>query len=269
MTTRVTAGRAGLVREIRATAPLTVRGPVTARGPWLTTAAQASSARLHGVLVESHQQGRPRGAALLSSRRRGPVTTVRLLGDGDLPDPAGAPPRRLPVVDHGAAEELADGVVGLLESLPGRWSLRLTGLPLGDPALSALARRLGTGAHFRTERARTLVDRLDDLGAVHRSQDPVDLERWLPAFLDRRPPGVGLGPVRAAARVHAGLGGLEHAVVVRGGRAVAGLLTLVGDGPRRPWWGWTETGGLDSGPGQPSVSLTAASWSVSRGRGRG
>ncbi|MCW2582790.1 MAG: hypothetical protein JWQ53_1580 [Klenkia sp.] len=266
MTTRVTAGRAGLVREIRTAAPLlsAVRGPVTARGPWLTIAAQASSARLHAVLVESHQPGRPRGAALLSSRRHGPITTMRLLGDGDLPVPPGSPPHRLPVADADAADELARGVVDLLDAQRGRWALRLTGLPLGDPVLAALADRLGTGASFGTDRTRVLVDDLDTVGDVRRSRDPGDLERWLPALLARRPAGTPLAHLQAAARVHCALGVLEHAVVVRRGQVVGGLVTLDEGGVRRPWWGSSDVGGLSSAPGQPAVSFSAASWSVSR-----
>jgi hypothetical protein len=272
--TRVAEGRAQVVREIRAAAPL-ISGsaaPTTARGPWLAAALHAAPApvprvRHRAVVVEHHRQGRPAGVALLSSgtrlRRGRPTTVLRLLGDGGAPVPPGPAPRRLPVVDDAAAGRLADGVVDLLGTTRGPWELVLTGLPMGDPVLRALAGRLGVGAVFRTRRVLALGAHLDELGPVRRSSDPADLERWLPAFLDHRPTGSRRADLRAVARVHAAAGLLEHAVVLAGGRPVAGLLTLLEGDQRRPWWGFGGTGPVLL-PGPPHVSLTASSAAVSR-----
>ena len=46
---------------------------------------------------------------LLASRLRGPVTVVRLLGDGLAPEPPGLPPRRLYARDDETAGLLAEG----------------------------------------------------------------------------------------------------------------------------------------------------------------
>lgn len=262
-----------MVREIRAAAPLMsqLSAPATARGPWLTAAVNATRVglvrpQLRAVVVEAHHQGRPSGAALLSLRRRGATTEVRLLGDGTAPPPPGGPPRRLLAADPDTAGQLAAAVVAEVATIRGPWRLALTGLPLGDPTAAALAARLGTGASFATVRSRALHDELDDVGDVQRSCDAAALEQWLPDFLDHRPAG-GFRPVlRALVRTHAAIGLLEHAVVRDGDRVVAGLLTLLGPDGRRPWWGWTEVGGLDEAPGRPLVSLTASSAGLSRRR---
>ncbi|SCX51860.1 hypothetical protein SAMN03159343_2646 [Klenkia marina] len=264
-------GRAPVVREIRAAAPLLagLTAPTTARGPWLTAALGAAPAprvRHRAVVVEHHRQGRPAGLALVTSRRelrRGlPTTVVRLLGEGGPPGPPGPAPRRLPAASPEVAELLADGLVDLLAAVRGPWELSLTGLPMGDPVLRALSARLGTGSRFRTVRARGLVDHLDDLGEVTRSTDPVALERWLPVFLDHRPAGARLVDLRALARVHAATGVLEHAVVRSAGRPVGGLLTLLEGPVRLPWWGFGDVV-AGTAPGPPHVSLGAASWTVS------
>jgi len=257
-----------VVREIRAVAPLLAGPgtPTTARGPWLAAALHAAPApvprvRHRAVVVEAHRQGRPAGAALLSSRtvlragRR--VTVVGLLGDGGPPGPPGTAPRRLPAADPAAAVLLADGVAELLGRTRGPWELSLTGLPLGDPVLAALGARLGTGAVFRTTRSCVLVDALDEAGSVQRSTDPAGLERWLPAFLAHRPAGTRRADVRALVRVHAAAGVLEHAVVPGHHGATAGVLTLLDGGVRRPWFGFGP--GLRDAPGQPWVSLVADS----------
>ncbi|GHE10602.1 hypothetical protein GCM10011381_20380 [Klenkia taihuensis] len=257
-----------MVREIRAVAPLLAGPgtPTTARGPWLAAALHAAPApvprvRHRAVVVEAHRQGRPAGAALLSSRtvlrggRR--VTLVRLLGDGGPPGPPGAAPRRMPAADPAVAAQLADGVADLLARTRGPWELSLTGLPMGDPVLAALGARLGTGASFRTARSRALVDALDEVGPVQRSTDPAGLERWLPVLLAHRPAGSRRADVRALARVHAAAGVLEHAVVLGDDGARAGLLTLLDSGVRRPWFGFGP--GLRDAPGQPWVSLVADS----------
>ena len=127
------------------------------------------------------------------------------------------------------AELLAAGLVELLGSLRGPSTLRLTGLPLGDPTVRALAARLPT-AVVANERSRRLVDGLDGVGDVQRSRDPAVLERWLPALLSAAPPR-SRRFLRAAARLHAAIGQLELAVIADGETLRAGLLTLV-DGVR-------------------------------------
>ena len=283
MLTRVAVGRARVVREVRATAPLMseLAAPVTARGPWLTAVLNVQSAPLlaparpRAVVVE--QQGLPAGtrrelasgggqrgpstagAALLSFRRRGPCTAVTLLGDAVGPVPGGSPPRRLYARDDDAAARLADGVVVQLARLRGPWALRLAGLPLGDPTVRRLAAVLAT-AEVANGRSRRLVDDLDSVGDVRRSRDPRELEHWLPTLLARLPAGERRF-ARAAARLHAAIGRLELAVVRGAAGPSAALLTLL-DGPdaagRLPWWGFSEIGGLDRVLGTPVVTLTAS-----------
>jgi hypothetical protein len=257
--TRIAVGRERVVREVRAAGPLTARtaAPLTARGPWLTAvlnhgAARRSRARPVAVVVEAHAQGRPEAVAFLDVRRSGPVTRVSLLGGSVAPVPGGRPPHRLPAGDDDAAGLLAEGVLGLLGSRRGPWSLRLAGLPLGDPTVRALAGRLPT-ALLATERSTRLVDGLDDVGDVQRSRDPAVLERWLPGLLAAADRSSEF--LRAAARLHASIGRLEVAVVAEGGSLRAGLLTLVDGEDRWPWWGHSSIGGLSTGMGSPLVSL--------------
>lgn len=236
-----------------------LRAPVTARGPWLTTvlnegAARSPRARPVAVVVEAHAQGRPEAVAFLELRRRGVHTAVSLLGSTVAPLPGGRPPARLPAADASAAELLADGLVELLGTLRGPASVRLAGLPLGDPTVGSLAARLPT-ALVANERSTRLVDGLDAVGDVRRSRDPAVLDRWLPALLaaaDRRSRRF----LRAAARLHAAIGELEVAVVAEGESLRAGLLTLVDGGDRWPWWGTTAIGGLATEMGAPLVSLS-------------
>ncbi len=216
------------------------------------------------MTVQADAQGRPTGAAWLSLRRRGPVTEVRLLGDGIAAVPPGSAPHRLLAADAAVAAELATGIQQLLWGIRGPWRLALAGLPLGDPVLAALGSALGTGASFATARSRRLVDSLDEMGPVRRSQDAGELERWLPVLLDRRPTGTRREVLRSLARVHAAAGVLEHAVLLDRGQVRAGLLTLVDGAARRPWWGFSEVGGLEQGPGQPLVSLGASSGVLTR-----
>ena len=260
MFTRVAVGRARVVREVRAAGPLMarLRAPVTARGPWLTAvlndgAARWPRARPVAVVVETHAQGRPEAVAFLELRRRGVLTSVRLLGSAITPLPGGLPTARLPAGDPAVAELLAAGLVELLGSLRGRSTLRLTGLPLGDPTVRALAARLPT-AVVATERSWRLVDGLDDVGDVQRSRDPEVLERWLPALLSAAPPR-SRRFLRAAARLHVAIGQLELAVISDGETLRAGLLTLVDGSDRWLWWGTTSIGGLPTEMGAPLVSL--------------
>lgn len=261
MFTRVAVGRARVVREVRAAAPLMtrLRTPVTARGPWLTAvlnegAARRPRARPIAVVVEAHAQGRPEAVAFLELRRRGLLTTVSVLGGGLAPLPGGRPTGRLPAGDPSAAELLAVGMIGLLGTLPGRVTMRLTGLPLGDPTVRALAARLPS-AVTGNERSARLVDRLEAVGDARRSCDPAVLERWLPALLAAAPPR-SRRFLRAAARLHAAIGELEVAVVADRGSLRAGLLTLVDGDERWPWWGTTSIGGLATEMGAPLVSLS-------------
>jgi hypothetical protein len=266
--TRVADDRARVVREIRAAAPLMsdLVAPVTARGPWLTAALNAQSvgplSRVHprAVVVEQHLQGRPDGAALLSFRRRGVSTAVSLLGADVGPMPEGQPQCRLYARDDDAAGRLAVGVLDLLDGLRGPWTLRLAGLPLGDPTLRHLAAAM-PGSTLSTTRSRRLVDELDAVAEVRRSCDPAELERWLPAVLARVPEGQRAF-LRAAARLHAAIGQLEVAVVPAADEPAAVLLTLLdrraGGVGRWPWWGSSDVGGLRRELGSPWVALTAA-----------
>ncbi|MCW2508092.1 MAG: uncharacterized protein JWP68_1240 [Modestobacter sp.] len=268
MLTRVADDRARVVREIRAAALLMsdLVAPVTARGPWLTAALNAQSvgplSRVHprAVVVEQHLPGRPDGAALLSFRRRGVSTAVSLLGADVGPLPEGQPQSRLYARDDDVAGCLAAGVVDLLDGLRGPWTLRLAGLPLGDPTLRHLAAAM-PGSALSTTRSRRLVDELDSVAEVRRSCDPAELERWLPAVLARVPEGQRAF-LRAAARLHAAIGQLEVAVVPAAEEPAAVLLTLldrrVGGVSRWPWWGSSDVGGLRRELGSPWAAFTAS-----------
>jgi hypothetical protein len=262
---RIAVGRERVVREVLSAAPLmaALRAPVTARAPWLTAvlnqgAARRPLARPVAVVVGSRPGGRPEGCAFLTLRRRGATTTVTLLGDGTVPVPGGAPPFRLPARDDAAAARLADGIQELLRSLRGPWSLQLSGLPLGDPTVRALAGGLRS-ALLATSRSSRLVDELETVGPVERSRHPATLERRLPALLDREPDRRARAFLRSAARLHAAIGQLEVAVVADGDVLRAGSLTLVDGADRRVWWGTSDLGGLRAEIGAPLVRLTAPS----------
>ena len=266
LSTRVAVGHARVVREVRAAGPLmaALRAPVTARAPWLTTVlnqlAAGRPARPFGlrpvaVVVEPHLEGRPEAVAFLVLRRSGVVTDVSLLGDGTAPVPGGRPSARLLARDETSAGLLAAGIVDLLAGLRGPWTLRLAGLPMGDPTSGHLADLQPTSL-LANVRSLRLVDELDSVGDVHRSRDPRALECWLSALLAGAPDARTRHFLRAAARLHAAIDELEVAVVADGDRLRAGLLTLV-DGPDRwPWWGVSETGGLREEMGAPLVGLT-------------
>jgi hypothetical protein len=262
--TRIALGRARVMREVRAAAPLMadLAAPIPARGPWLTAvlndqaAHRSPGVRPVAVVVEAHPQGRPDAVAFLTLRHRGWVTEVTLLGQGVGPVPPGRAPARLLARNPIVAELLAEGVCGLLGSLRGPWRLRLTGLPLGDPAARALIARQPDGL-IGNERSSRLVDDLDGVGSVVRSRDARELERWLPQLLSREPDPRACGFLRAAARLHAAIAQVEVAVVADGNGLRAGLLTLVDGDDRWPWWGWTGIGGLGSEMGAPLVGLTA------------
>jgi hypothetical protein len=267
--TRVAVGRARVVREIRAAAPLmaAVRAPIPARGPWLTAALNSRAwtgapvpvgRRPVAVVVQPDLQERPVAAAFLTLHRRGPATTVRMLGQEALPRPDGRPPARLLARDDGAADLLAGGILQLLGSVRGPWRLCLAGLPLGDPTLRALAAEL-PGSVLANTRSRRLVDDLDAIDGPRpgRSGDPRVLERWLPALLDREPSRDARRFLRVSARLHAAIGQIEVAIVADGDRPRAALLTLVEGGDRWPWYGWSDVGGLYQEMGAPLVGFTA------------
>ncbi|MCW2634196.1 MAG: uncharacterized protein JWQ99_563 [Blastococcus sp.] len=261
---------------MRAAEPLmaALRAPVTARAPWLTAVlnqgtATGTRSRPVAVVVEPHRQDPPEAVAFLSLRRRGVRTAVTLLGDGTVPLPPGTPPFRLPARDDAAAFRLAAGILELLGSLRGPWTLRLSGLPLGDPTVAALAAELPT-AVVRNARSYRLVDQLDGAGTVVRSRDPEVLERRLPGLLARETDRRARSFLRAAARLHAAIGQVEVAVVTDGNDVRAGLLTLVDGEDRRPWWGSSDVGGLPTVLGSPLVELTvpARGWPPAPRRGR-
>ena len=284
MVIRVAVGRADVAREIRAAAPLIsdLASPVTARGPWLTAVLNSLSASPLArdrprALVTEQPQGRLDGLALLSFRRRGPATAVSLLGDAARPVPGGGPSSRLYARDDDAASRLAEAVSDQLHQLRGPWTLRLAGLPMGDPTLGRLAAALPT-ASIANSRSRRLVDELDAVPGTVRTTDPAEVERRLPALLSRLPTA-DRPFARASARLHAAIGALEVAVVpaaagIGAGGIAAGLVTLLDTGgsgtpgspARWPWWGWSEVGGLRSELGSPVVALTASAglWRTGR-----
>src|SRR5215218_2249664 len=139
-----------------------LRAPVPARGPWLTAVLNDGAARFPGgrplaVVVEPHAQGRPEAVAFLELRRRGLLTVVTPLGADRAP--SGRPAVRLLARNPDAAGLLADGIVGFLRTLRRPWTMRLGGLPMGDPVVRELAARLPT-AVVATERSRQLLDDL-------------------------------------------------------------------------------------------------------------
>ena len=252
-----------MVREVRAAAPLMadLAAPPSARGPWLTAALNASPAgplaRVRPCAVVVERSGPATDAlALLALRRRGPATDVTLLGAAPGPLPEGRPPARLLARDPEVAGHLASGLVDLLDGLRGPWTMRLAGLPLGDPTLAHLAAAL-PDAQLATSRSRRLVDELDTVAGVHRTVDPPEVERALPAVLARVPAPQRVA-VRATVRLHAAIGQLELAVVPGASpdQPAALLLTLLDPGPagvdRWPWWGSSDVGGLRQELGSPS-----------------
>ena len=255
--TRLAVGRARVVRELRASAPLlaAVRAPVPARAPWLTAVVNSLAAGPTGglpvaVVVEDPPHEVPVASALLHVRR-GPRTTVRLLGSAAPVLPGGRPAGRLPVRDPAGAERLAEAIVALLAARRGRWRLDLDGLPLGDPTAAALATRLPT-AVLGNERSTRLVD---DFDPALRSRDARDVELALPTLLagEARPRARAF--LRAVTRLHAAIGEVEVAQAQDG----AVLLTLV-DGADRWPSRRVPAEAARTEMGAPLVRLTADGW---------
>jgi hypothetical protein len=251
--TRVVHGRARVLREVRAAAPLmaALRAPLPAQGLWLTAvlnADAASGGRVEPVAVVVETGGRTEAVAFLALRRRGLRTVVTLLGDRPGPVPPGRPARRL-LARAAAADLLGAGIEELLLSPRLPATVHLAGLPLGDPTVRALVPRLPT-AVVGTARTLRLVDDLDDVGAPVRSRDPRSLEAALPGLLAREPDPHARRFLRSAGRLHAAIGALEVAVLPG-----AALLTLVDGADRWPWWGFSDVGGLRTERGSPAVSL--------------
>jgi CelD/BcsL family acetyltransferase involved in cellulose biosynthesis len=132
MTARTQQGAAALdaVRDTYdAIAPL----PVTARWAWLrATATHFPDWRPLVVTVPGDGE-QPRAAALLATRRTGPLTVVTLLGQ------ARSDYAALPAADNAAAAALALAVAGAVQRLPKPWRLRFAQLPAGDPVLRDVA----------------------------------------------------------------------------------------------------------------------------------
>jgi hypothetical protein len=263
MSTRIVLGREHVVREVRAAAPLmtALAAPVTAQAPWLTAVLNQQrpgplGPRPAAVVVGAAAQGPPAAAAFLALQRRPLGTVVTVLGADTAPVPGGRPTARLLARDEDVATSLAAGICELLDTIRGPHTLRLTGLPLGDPTARELSARLPTGL-IGNARSTRLVDGLDAVADVSRSRDPAVLERWLPDLLAREHDQRARSFLRAAARLHAAIGQVELAVVPEGNALRAGLLTLVEGADRWPWWGFSEVGGLSTGRGMPLVSLTA------------
>jgi hypothetical protein len=270
MRTRVSVGREPVLSELRAAAPLArrLRAPVTARAPWLTAAVNAQTARGRrsrpvAVVVEPAEHEPPVAAAFLQLVRRGATTAVALLGDGVAPAPPGRPGARLLAVDDEAATRLADGIAAMLGTVRGPWSLRLAGLPLGDPTARRLAARF-PAARMATDRTTRLEDGLDVAGPVVRSRDARALEAALPGLLAGEPDPDARTFLRAAARLHAVTRELELAVVPDGDGGAPGgaLLTLVEGADRWPWWASPGLAGIGTERGAPAAGLVvpARSW---------
>ncbi|TKJ16712.1 hypothetical protein [Blastococcus sp. CCUG 61487] len=259
MHTRVVVGAAGVAAELRAAGALAerVRAPVTARAPWLTTVLDTRAGSPVAVVVETPQRTAVAAAAFLHVRRRGLVARVTALGDGPAPLPGGRPTTRLLARDEEAAGHLADGITDVVQGLRGPWSLRLAGLPLGDPTSRRVAARFTEG-RTATRRSTGLVDELDALGPVVRSRDARQLERWLPLLLAAEPDRRVREFVRAAARLHAVTGELEVAVVpdASGEGVRSGLLTLLDRDDRWPWWGPPGAAGLRPERGAPLAEVS-------------
>jgi hypothetical protein len=255
---RVVVGHAPVVREVRAAGPLmaALAAPVTARAPWLTVVLNSGAAsrrpgRPIAVVVDGSDRERPDAAAFLELRRRGARTVVTLLGDGAGPQPGGGPTARLLARDETSAALLAAGIAALIGSLAGPWSLRLTGLPLGDPVVRRLAAAFPTST-VATLRTRALVDGLDGPpGAPRRTAVPAEVDQCLPGLLGRVGDRTDRRFLRAAVRLHAAIGQVE---IATGDDSV--LLTLLDGAHRWPWWG--AGAGLSEVMGAPLVQLTAS-----------
>ena len=196
--TRVAVGRARVVREVRAAAPLmaALRAPVPARGPWLTAVLDAGAARpARGAgrspssSSRTGRAGRRRVAFLAAAPPRARRRRSRCSGRhraAAARAAAGPAARR---ATPRAAELLADGDRSTCSpALRGPWTLRLAGLPLGDPTLAALARPAADGG--RRQRPQHAGWSTSSTGCRRRRaahpRPRACVDRWLPAPAGRR-----------------------------------------------------------------------------------
>jgi CelD/BcsL family acetyltransferase involved in cellulose biosynthesis len=177
--------------------------PVTARLPWLSTWADHHPAWEPWTLTVRRGAGRQLvAAALLATRRQGPVVNVVLLGHG--PSDRG----HLPAMDADASRRLAIAIAQALRGLRRPWRLHLRQLPADDPTALELARlvrrarvvsgygsptvRFGddrrlaayTSRNFRSQ-ANHKWNQLTRDGAdpsLLATRDPAEIERYLPAL---------------------------------------------------------------------------------------
>jgi CelD/BcsL family acetyltransferase involved in cellulose biosynthesis len=177
--------------------------PVTARLPWLLTWANHHPAWVPWTITVRRDAGRQLvAAALLATRRRGPVVNVVLLGHGR------SDRAHLPAIDGEASQDLALGIARALRGLRRPWRLKLRQLPAGDPTALELARlvprarlvsgfgspivrfsddrRLPTYAS-RNYRSQTnhkwnQLTRDGAAPSVLMTRDPAEIERYLPVL---------------------------------------------------------------------------------------
>ena len=187
------------------------------------------------------------------------TTAVTLLRHEPRRLPEGRPPAAARARDDDVAGRLGYGVADLLDAARGPWTLRLAGLPLGDPTLSVLA-TLMPGASLATSAAggwSTSWTPSARCGAVGtpRSSSSTCRPCW-PASIGS---ATSCAPQPGCSRRSASWRSRWCQYGDHGPAAV--LLTLLDPRPggtdRWPWWGSSDVGGLRE-LGSPWVSLTAS-----------
>lgn len=109
--------------------------PVTARLPWLLTWADHHPAWVPWTLTARRDAGRQLvAAALLATRRRGPVVHVVLLGHGP------SDRAHLAAIDADASRRLASVIACALRGIRRPWRLHLRQLPADDPTALEVSR---------------------------------------------------------------------------------------------------------------------------------
>jgi CelD/BcsL family acetyltransferase involved in cellulose biosynthesis len=192
----------GLVPELEQLLAAT-RAPVTARLPWLLTWIDHHPAwEPWTVTVRRDAGSKLVAAALLATRRHGPVVNVVLLGHGP------SDRAHLPAMDADASRRLALAIARALRMLRRPWRLHLRQLPAADPTVLELARlvprsrvvsgygsptvRFGddrrlaayTSRNFRSQ-ANHKWNQLTRDGAdpsLLATRDPAEIERYLPVL---------------------------------------------------------------------------------------